>query len=181
MNTSQTRTLFLTLLVVVAACGDSGQEADGGTTASGPSPGESAACAPLRTVHEIDTEMNEAMAEVVADLETTGEAAAFAELQAIVAETDPLLADVVTGYDEALAVAPDGLREDLSTLREGTVILWSSVIDLIITADSAEDFAASFEAALQDPEFLERTLATAAATLRLDEFTVPECGFRLSR
>ena len=182
MNTSQPRTLLLTLLLVVAACGDSGEGAGASVAASDASQGESdVVCAPLRTVHEIDAEMNRAMAEVVADLETTGEAAAFAELQAIVADTDPLLADVVAGYDAALDAAPDRLREDLSTLRDGTVVLWHSVIDLIVAADSVEDFAASFETALQDPEFLEQTLASAAATLRLDEFTVPECGFRLSR
>lgn len=183
MNTIHPRPVILAMLLVLAACGDATTGEVPGATATTPNApgGEPAVCAHLRTVHEIDAAMNQAMGEVVADLERTGEAAAFSELQAIVAEADSLLADVISGYDAALDVSPADLRDDLSTLREGTVVLWEVVIDLIVEADSADDFAASFEAELQDPGFLEQTLAAATATLRLDEFTVPECGFRLSR
>lgn len=140
-----------------------------------------ATCDALETVVELNDRANQAVNGVFAQLgDPAGAdpAQLLEDLKAGFAEIDPLIENARVAYDEAAAVAEPGLAADIEALRDGTLVIWPALRDAILEADSAEDI--DLTRVLSDPVITEAITSAAAAVLRLDEFTVPECGFRLS-
>jgi hypothetical protein len=77
--------------------------------------------------------------------------------------------EVLDAIDELVAVAPDEVRDDLQIMRDKL----AEFDDLDIDEDDPEAAFEAFMTIVFDPEFL-------AATERLEEFAVEECGFEPS-
>ena len=83
-------------------------------------------------------------------------------------------------YDRALAVAPEELRAPIVTLQEGTAELWPLLGDAILGAETVQDVSPRIQAIFDSEAAAQATIRAATAALELDEYTVPNCGFRLS-
>ena len=103
---------------------------------------------------------------------------ALSNLQGAVRQALPLRDDTIDAYRRAFQVAPPELRSDIATLEEVTPKLTRVVFDHVLDAERLDEL--DFATVLSNPTVVQWSLDGAAAALRLDDFTVPECGFRLS-
>lgn len=138
-------------------------------------------CAALQTVVDLNALANLAVNRVFAQLADPAGAdpdQLLEDLKAGFTEIDGLIEDARVAYDQAAEVAEPELASDIEALRDGTLIIWPALRDAILQAESAADI--DLTEVLSEPELTAAITSAAAAVLRLDEFTVPECGFRLS-
>jgi hypothetical protein len=158
-----TRAVPLVLVLAAAGCGDDSDPVG-------------IACDQLRIVHQLDQEMAVA-------LDPFGGATApsdFVEFKQRAAGLDEQLDEIVAAYDTVIASGPDDLVADITVVRDGTLVLWDAVFGAIDDSSTAEQFARILTARLETPEIGGAALSAAGATLRLDTFTINECGFQLS-
>ena len=88
--------------------------------------------------------------------------------------------EIVARYDDALAVAPPELVSDLETLRDASLFLWPLLVASFGEATSLSEALEDFSAAVSTPQATETAQQGGLAAMRLNQFTIPECGFRLS-
>ncbi len=118
--------------------------------------GDEAVCEPLRDVSDLDLQFTE-------DLEAGGD---WSVIQGKLIDGSEQL---VVAYEEAIALAPDDLTEDLTALRDFT----EALIDVAGSSTSLEDFGTKV---VDHPD----AVAAGAAALSLDEFSLETCGFSTS-
>ncbi len=198
------RRTVLALVLVAAACSGGGDEPaplTDPTTAPSSTSAATSTTLPTTTVAATET-MTDAVGETCAALQTVVDLNALAnlavnrvfaqladpagadpdqlleDLKAGFTEIDGLIEDARVAYDQAAEVAEPELASDIEALRDGTLIIWPALRDAILQAESAADI--DLTEVLSEPELTAAITSAAAAVLRLDEFTVPECGFRLS-
>jgi hypothetical protein len=61
------------------------------------------------------------------------------------------------------------------------VVPGAIMVETAEVAGSFEEFEIALEQALADPDLNEVVVAGGAAALQLDQYTIPECGFKLSK
>lgn len=198
------RRTVLALVLVAAACSGGGDEPaplTDPTTAPSSTSAATSTTLPTTTVAATET-MTDAVGETCAALQTVVDLNALAnlavnrvfaqladpagadpdqlleDLKAGFTEIDGLIEDARVAYGQAAEVAEPELASDIEALRDGTLIIWPALRDAILQAESAADI--DLTEVLSEPELTAAITSAAAAVLRLDEFTVPECGFRLS-
>lgn len=182
------------LLLAVGACGD---DAAAPTTTTAPlvptttlPAGAPAVCGPLAEVVRISDEfslrLNGVMAEIYAaaasgeQLDAAAETELLADFRAAFAEADALMEELVGHYDDAAALADPQLAEHIVAVRDATTLLMPILNDALDDAATFEEFGTAFEAALTAPEVAETAMAGGLAALSIDEFSIPECGFKVS-
>ena len=195
------RFVVLALLIATGAC-TTADSAPSATTAvetttttaltATTTSGVPAVCAPLAEVVEASDEMGLRMSALLlelfeqiesssdTDVGPEAEAQALADFKDVMLETDPIIDEIVGRYGAALVVAPDDLLADLEALRDATIAIWPLMLQAIESAESFQEFGELFRESMADPDLQAVTLDGGTAALRLDQFTVPECGFKLS-
>ncbi|HAX82810.1 MAG TPA: hypothetical protein DCY40_09620 [Actinobacteria bacterium] len=184
---------MVVLVLAFGACGDDAAaptttvQATPGTTLA---PGTPAVCGPLAEVVRLSNEFSLRLNGVMTDIYTaaaTGEdlsADAEAELlddfRGAFADATELIDELIGHYDAAAALAEPELAADIVAVRDGTLMLMPILTEAFEEADTFVELDTRFDTALTDPEVAEASMTAGLAALSIDEFTIPECGFKVS-
>ena len=159
---------------------DSIVETDGsGTDASSDATaGDAPGCAELRRVTEMDD-----LESVFDDLfdPDLSEEDFVAALREAADVTEDAIVDVVELYRKAAAAVEDAeVAEVIERLASTTETLTDPIVDAYRRATTFEELDAILTENLGDPEVSAAAEEGGQAALRLDEFTLAECGFQIS-
>jgi hypothetical protein len=136
-------------------------------------------CAELQRIRVLSDEMNEVLAPVFATFSDPNAEADMSALPAAADAMDAILPEVVDAYSDAAAVADETLAKDIEAVSKATVEITPLMADVFRNADSVDDLA-QLEQSLGSEEMRAVTLSGGEAALRIDEVTIPECGFKFS-
>jgi hypothetical protein len=101
-------------------------------------------------------------------------------LATVAAALDEKLPEVLDAYADAAAVAEDEtMTADIEAVSTATEEVTPVLADVFRNAESAEDLT-ELEQRLSSSEMATMTISAGEASLRLDEFTIPHCGFKFS-
>ncbi len=146
-----------------------------------------AVCYPLHEAVVMSDEYDDLVTSFMTEVEAAaaqdpeeGEAVFLAGLGELDAEGEVLIDEIVGLYDDAIAVAPSNLPADLTKLKEGVLAGWVMLADALNEAESVPGFYAQLNYYFDDPDYTDVAYEAAAAVFRVDEYTIPECGFQLS-
>jgi hypothetical protein len=182
----------LLMALVAGACGD-----DDAATTTAPTtstttlaPGTPAVCGPLaevvRITDEFSLRLNGVMAEIYAaaaageEFDAAAEAELLDDFRVAYADAAGLMAALVGHYDDAAAIADPELATDIVALRDATTLLMPILSAALDDAETFDEFGAVFETALADPAIAETAMTGGLAALSIDEYSIPECGFKVS-
>jgi len=160
----------LALFVVVAGCASAGSDP---------------ICESLQDLIDLTGPASDALLDVVdaGDLatETPGleDDIVFLDATAQVAAL-PAIQAFEKGYEVAADTAGGELGQHISALGEVSLKFWYDLEVVASEAADAEDFFVLIDAYLRSAEVVEAGARGVAAQEAIDEFTVPECGFRIS-
>ncbi len=103
-----------------------------------------------------------------------------AGLAQVADELEGSLPELLDSYARAEAVADPDIATDIAVLAEGTAALTPAIAGAARSASSFAELDDAITAAFEDPDVQDSAQQAALAAIRLDQFTVPECGFQLS-
>lgn len=178
----RTLTAFIVLGILLAACGDGGSTTTAGATTLAGSP---PVCQPLADVVRLSDDFDSQLGVVVSKM-TQGAATpeeerqVLAEFATLMADTEPVVEELLAKYDAAAALADGDLRENIETVRETTAVIWPIFADSIDGARTFEEASDALTEGISDPEITAIAIAGGTAALAIDEFSVPNCGFKVS-
>jgi len=150
--------------------------------------GASVVCSELQVVKDLSDEMSLATDEMlgtllssIGDADGTGydDTEILAQLDAIASSLDRSLPDVLGAYRAAAELAEPEIAADIRLVADGTALLTPALVQVFADATTVEDLGA-IDTVLAEPEFAEAATSAGLASLRLNDFTQPECGFRFS-
>ena len=191
------RTLPLSLgvvLISLAACGGKSDDTDGfpavaatetTTTAArdaDDSPDVNTVCAELQTVLNLSEEVSQSVNDILGAVAAESAGSEAETLQAFVDLGDQLEADLpelLAAYDRAAAAAPADVAEEIRAVAGGTALLTPALAAGFRDAAQAGEFV-DIEDVLGDSALQEASQRAGLASLRLDSFTNPTCGFQFS-
>ena len=173
------------LFILLVACGTSGSPPSTTTTTTTTSveQAESLVCEQLQIVRDLANEVS-LMTPIANTAPTEGgdiDAAGIAAMHAIASFLDEQTPTILAAY-EAAAVAAENfaaLAADIREVKEATAVMNPIYVETMSTITSFSDFDA-MGSLLSDPVVAQQVLLAMQATLRIDEFTIPTCGFKLS-
>ncbi len=192
-----------TLLIGTAACGGS---SDGAGTSSAPagsiestavverdaddaSDGDAAGaadpetvCAELQIVQDLSAAVSESVNDILGEIAAGTSGSEAETLQAFVDLGDQLEADLpalLAAYDRAAAAASTEVAEEVRAVAAGTALLTPALAEGFRDAADAGEFV-NIEEVLSEPVLQESAQRAGLASLRLDNFTNPTCGFQFS-
>jgi hypothetical protein len=150
---------------------------------AGPTDAAAGFCVELQQVEVLTNEMalimNAVIQEFTASSGEPDEAVLQARLQEAADLMDRSLPGLLSAYESAAQLAPADVAADLRAVADGTALLTPPMVDVMRNARTVEDFA-GMEQVLEAPELAQAAVAAGTASLRLDEFTIPTCGFKFS-
>lgn len=184
------------IVFLVAGCGgsESGSEAAPSPTASIVSttaperaPGNAGdieqACAELKFVQDLSDQTaaatNEILQRVATDPEGTSEAEIIAAFATLATEIEASLPETLAAYDRAAAVAPSGIDAEIRAVADGTARLTPALVEAFTKIQTADDLA-NIQGIFANPELQDAARDAGIASLRIDNFTNPNCGFQFS-
>jgi hypothetical protein len=140
-------------------------------------------CAELQIVQDLSNQTtastNEILRGIATDSEGTSEADVLAAFATLVGEIEALLPETLAAYDRAAAVAPPGIDEEIRAVADGTVRLTPALVEAFTKIQTADDLA-NIQGIFAEPELQDAATDAGIASLRLDNFTNPNCGFQFS-
>jgi len=113
--------------------------------------------------------------------EDIDEAALLAEMHAVALFLDEKTPNILAAYEEA-AVGAENLADlaaDIRQVADLTAVLNPLLIEAMSNVTSFSDFS-PMEALVSDPALMQQAISAGEAALRVDAFTIPTCGFKLS-
>ena len=140
---------------------------------------DAAVCSELQIVLDLAAEVSESVAAIPpsAFTDPTSETA-----QALIDVADELadgLPGLLDAYEGAAAAAPPEIAADLRLVADGTSVLTPMLAaEIRRSAETGE--AIDFIGALSEPDAQTAAQEAGLASLRLDDYTNPTCGFRFS-
>lgn len=184
------------IVFLVAGCGgsESGSEAAPSPTASivsttvperaaGDAGDIDQTCAELQVVQDLSDQTtastNEILQRVAADPEGMSEADTIAAFASLAGEIEALLPETLAAYDRAAAVAPPGIDDEIRAVADGTARLTPALVAAFTKIQTADDLA-NIQGIFAEPELQDAATDAGIASLRLDNFTNPSCGFQFS-
>ncbi len=184
------------IVFLVAGCGgsESGSEAAPSPTASivsttvperaaGDAGDIDQTCAELQVVQDLSDQTtastNEILQRVAADPEGMSEADTIAAFASLAGEIEALLPETLAAYDRAAAVAPPGIDDEIRAVADGTARLTPALVEAFTKIRNADDLA-NIQGIFAEPELQDAATDSGIASLRLDNFTLPNCGFQFS-
>ena len=191
------------LLIGTAACGGSsdgagtssapagstestaGVERDPDDTSDGDAGGAAdpeTVCAELQIVQDLSAEVSQSVNDILGEVAAGTSGSEADTLQAFVDLGDQLEADLpalLAAYDRAAAVASTEVAEEVRAVAAGTALLTPALAEGFRDAANAGEFV-NIEEVLSEPVLQESAQRAGLASLRLDNFTNPTCGFQFS-
>ena len=149
---------------------------------SGAAGDDDTVCAELQIVQDLSDDVSESVDDILSAAATQGADGQDETLQSFVALGDQLeasLPELTAAYDRAAAAASDEVAEEIRAVADGTALLTPALAQGFRDAAEAGEMI-DFEEALGDPELQAAAQRAGLASLRLDNFTNPVCGFRFS-
>jgi sirohydrochlorin ferrochelatase len=140
-------------------------------------------CAELQVVQDLSDQTtvstNEILQRVAADPGGASEADTIAAFATLAGEIEALLPETLAAYDRAAAVAPLGIDDEIRALADGTARLTPALVEAFTKIKTADDLA-NIQGIFAQPELQDAATDAGIASLRLDNFTNPNCGFQFS-
>jgi sirohydrochlorin ferrochelatase len=140
-------------------------------------------CAELQVVQDLSDQTtastNEILQRVAADPGGTSEADVIAAFATLAGEIEALLPETLAAYDRAAAVAPLGIDDEIRAVADGTARLTPALVEAFTKIQTADDLA-NIQGIFAEPELQDAATDSGIASLRLDNFTTPNCGFQFS-
>jgi hypothetical protein len=136
-------------------------------------------CAELQRVRVLSDEMNEVLAPVFATFADSSTEPDMSALPVAADAMDAILPQVVDAYADAAAVADETLAKDIDAVSKATVEITPLMAEVFRNADSVDDLA-ELEQQLGSDELRVVAVSGGEAALRIDEVTIPQCGFKFS-
>ena len=197
VNRRTTITAAVSLLAgvsMLAACGsDAASTADDDAATSQTTDrtdtsldGAAPVCAELQVVKDLSDEISQVTDDILStvlsaagDGSELDEAALLTQFDEVARSLDASLSDVLDAYESAARLAEPQIADDIRVVADGTAVLTPVLVAVFVDATSLDDLAA-LDTAFEDPEIVDAATSAGLASLRLDDFTVPECGFQFS-
>lgn len=188
--------MSVSIVLVVAACGGSDSESNTAPSptvsivattvperAAGDDGDIEQTCAELQVVQDLSNQTtastNEILQRVAADPGGTSEADTIAAFKTLARDIEALLPETLAAFDRAAAVAPQGMDDEIRAVADGTARLTPALVDAFTQIQSAEDLA-NIQGIFAEPALQDAATDAGIASLRLDSFTNPNCGFQFS-
>jgi hypothetical protein len=186
---------FGALLIGTAACGGSSDDADAGSSPAASiesttvvereadDPGDAeTVCAELQIVQDLSAEVSQSVNDILGEVAAGTSGSEAETLQAFVDLGDQLeanLQELLAAYDRAAAAAPTEVAEEIRAVADGTAQLTPALAEGFRDAAQAGGFV-DIEEVLGEPQLQAAAQRAGVASLRLDNFTNPSCGFQFS-
>jgi hypothetical protein len=183
------------LLIGTAACGGSSDDADAGSSPAASiesttvvereagDPGDAEiVCVELQIVQDLSAEVSQSVNDILGEVAAGTSGSEAETLQAFVDLGDQLEADLpelLAAYDRAAAAAPAEVAEEIRAVADGTAQLTPALAEGFRDAAQAGGFV-DIEEVLGEPQLQAAAQRAGIASLRLDNFTNPSCGFQFS-
>jgi hypothetical protein len=184
--------MFASIVFVVAACSGSGFGSDAAPSpmasivsttlperAAGDDGDIEQTCTELRLVQDLSDQTtaatNQILQRVATDPEGTSEAEIIAAFATLVVEIEASLPETLAAYDRAAAVAPLGIDAEIRAVADGTARLTPALVEAFTKIQTSDDLS-NIQGIFAEPELQDAGIAS----LRLDNFTNPNCGFQFS-
>ncbi|WP_395160052.1 hypothetical protein [Ilumatobacter sp.] len=188
--------MFISIVCVVAACSASKSGSDGApvptvsimaTTVPERAAGDDGdigqTCTELQFVQDLSDQTtastNEILQRVATDPGGTSEVETIAAFATLAAEIEASLPETLAAYDRAAAVAPRGIDAEIRAVADGTARLTPALVEAFTNIRTADDLS-NIEGIFAQPELQDAASDAGIASLRLDNFTGPNCGFQFS-
>ena len=140
-------------------------------------------CTELKIVQDLSDQTtastNEILQRVAEDPGGTSEADTIAAFATLAGEIEELLPETLAAYDRAAAVAPLGIDDEIRAVADGTARLTPALAEAFTKIQTADDLA-NIQGIFAEPELQDAATDAGIASLRLDNFTNPNCGFQFS-
>lgn len=140
-------------------------------------------CVELQVVQDFSTEIADATNGILSDVASSGgqgsEAETIAAFIGLAERIDELLPDLLAAYERAAAVAPPDIAVEIRAVADGTAVLTPPLVEAYGGIEKAEDLA-DLESVFNTAEMRDAATSAGIASLRLDNFTNPNCGFQFS-
>jgi hypothetical protein len=137
-------------------------------------------CAELKRIRTLSDEISLVTGPIMTSFLNDEQDFDIQTLATVAAELDDKLPEVLDAYADAAAVAEDDtMVADIEAVSKATEEVTPVLAEVFRNADSVEDLG-ELEQRLSSSEMATMTISAGEASLRLDEFTIPECGFKFS-
>jgi hypothetical protein len=139
-------------------------------------------CAELQVVQDFSAEITEATNGILVDVASgaqVSEEETIAAFIGLAERIEDLLPDLLAAYERAAAVAPPDIATEIRAVADGTAVLTPELVEAYSGIESADDLA-DLEAIFSTTEMQEAATSAGISSLRLDNFTNPNCGFQFS-
>ena len=137
-------------------------------------------CAELKRIRTLSDEISLVTGPIMASFLNDEQDFDVQTLATVAAALDDKLPEVLDAYADAAAVAEDEtMVADIEAVSKATEEVTPVLADVFRNADSVEDLG-ELEQRLSSSEMATMTISAGEASLRLDEFTIPQCGFKFS-
>ncbi|WP_420451609.1 hypothetical protein [Ilumatobacter sp.] len=140
-------------------------------------------CVELQQVRALSDEVSviigDALEEMTAPPGEMDEALVLARFRDAADLIDRSLPDLLDAYESAARMAPAEVAADLGAVEDGTALLAPTIVDTMRAVRSLDGLGA-IDRALATPEMADAAVEAGQASLRLDGFTIPTCGFSFS-
>ena len=139
-------------------------------------------CAELQIVQDLSDKISEGTNDILIAV-GSGEGGSpeevLASFDALATQIEADLPELLAAYDRAAAAAPADIAAEIRAVADGTARLTPPLAEAFRAADSIEDLA-ELDGILGTPQLQEAATSAGIASLRLDNFTNPNCGFQFS-
>jgi hypothetical protein len=177
------------LFILLVACGSAASPpsttATTTTATTTVEQAESLVCEHLQVVRDMANEMS-LMSPVGNTAPIEGaeldEAALIAEMHAVALFLDEKTPEMLAAYEAAAVAAgntPD-LAADIRQVADLTAGLNPMLVEAMSNMTSLSDFSPMEAMVSDNPAIMQQAISATGAILRIDEFTIPICGFKLS-
>ncbi len=139
-------------------------------------------CAELQIVRDLSEEVSESVSEILIGVSDGTSGSEQDTIDAFVALGDDLeagLPELLEAYDRASAAATPEVAAEIRAVADGTAALTPALADGFREAAAAGEFV-DLDEVLGDSELQAAGQRAGLASLRLDNFTTPTCGFQFS-
>lgn len=139
-------------------------------------------CAELQVVQDLSAEVDAAVGEILSSAASGTSGTEAETVQSFIDLGNQLeanLPELLAAYDRAAAAASNDVADEIRTVADGTAVLTPALAQAFRNATSTEGLA-DIEGIFAEPGLQDAAQRAGIASLRLDNFTNPSCGFQFS-
>lgn len=139
-------------------------------------------CAELQTAQELSADVATSVSDILIAVAEGSEGSEAETVQAFVDLGNDLeagLPDLLATFDRAAAAAPEEVAVEIRSVADSTALLTPALAAGFREAAEAGEIA-GLQEVVATPELQEAGQRSGISALRLDNFTIPTCGFQFS-